>query len=136
MSARACVCLGANACFAAPLSTKRTRRRHFVPNLTLGAPIVKSLRAHTKAVLDCHLMVTHPEQWVRVCKKMCKCVVCLRGLFVCLFVVVVVVVAKSDLTNRLTTLRPLAPMCSLFMSKRWPMSTLARSCACVCVALA
>ncbi|ORY06829.1 Ribulose-phosphate 3-epimerase [Basidiobolus meristosporus CBS 931.73] len=37
---------------------------HFVPNLTLGAPIIKSLRKHTKAFLDCHLMVSHPEQWV------------------------------------------------------------------------
>jgi pentose-5-phosphate-3-epimerase len=38
--------------------------RHFVPNLTLGAPIVKALRAHTKAYLDCHLMVSEPEKWV------------------------------------------------------------------------
>ncbi|RYG52914.1 ribulose-phosphate 3-epimerase [archaeon] len=38
--------------------------RHFVPNLTLGAPIVKALRAHTTAVLDCHLMVSNPEKWV------------------------------------------------------------------------
>ncbi|KAJ8327685.1 RIBULOSE-phosphate 3-epimerase [Batrachochytrium dendrobatidis] len=37
---------------------------HFVPNLTLGAPIVKCLRKHTDAFLDCHLMVTNPEQWV------------------------------------------------------------------------
>eukprot|EP00456_Euglypha_rotunda_P021241 TRINITY_DN18293_c0_g1_i6.p1 TRINITY_DN18293_c0_g1~~TRINITY_DN18293_c0_g1_i6.p1 ORF type:complete len:251 (-),score=36.43 TRINITY_DN18293_c0_g1_i6:10-690(-) len=37
---------------------------HFVPNLTLGAPIVASLRKHTKAFLDCHLMVSKPEQWV------------------------------------------------------------------------
>lgn len=37
---------------------------HFVPNLTLGAPIVKSLRAHTDAYLDCHLMVSEPERWV------------------------------------------------------------------------
>ncbi|KAL4443907.1 hypothetical protein ABPG75_011644 [Micractinium tetrahymenae] len=36
---------------------------HFVPNLTLGAPIVKSLRRHTPAFLDVHLMVTNPAQW-------------------------------------------------------------------------
>ena len=35
-----------------------------MPNLTLGAPIVKALRAHTSVYLDCHLMVTHPMQWV------------------------------------------------------------------------
>ncbi|KAI8872584.1 ribulose-phosphate 3-epimerase-like protein [Ramicandelaber brevisporus] len=39
---------------------------HFVPNLTLGAPIVKSLRKHLpNAFLDCHLMVSRPEQWVK-----------------------------------------------------------------------
>jgi len=35
-----------------------------VPNLTFGAPVVKSLRAHTDAVLDCHLMVEHPETYI------------------------------------------------------------------------
>ena len=37
---------------------------HFVPNLTLGAPVVATLRKHTKAVLDCHLMVEHPEAYI------------------------------------------------------------------------
>ena len=37
---------------------------HFVPNLTLGPPILRSLRQHTDAFLDCHLMVEHPEKWV------------------------------------------------------------------------
>ncbi len=37
---------------------------HFVPNLTIGAPVVKSLRAHTDAVLDCHLMITDPEKYL------------------------------------------------------------------------
>jgi ribulose-phosphate 3-epimerase len=37
---------------------------HFVPNLTLGPPIVKSLRAHTSAVLDCHLMITDPANYL------------------------------------------------------------------------
>lgn len=37
---------------------------HFVPNLSMGAPIVCSLRKHSKAFFDCHLMVSHPEQWV------------------------------------------------------------------------
>ena len=34
---------------------------HFVPNLTLGAPIVRSLSAATPLPLDCHLMVTDPD---------------------------------------------------------------------------
>jgi ribulose-phosphate 3-epimerase len=37
---------------------------HFVPNLTLGAPIVASLRKATKMPLDCHLMVENPEQLI------------------------------------------------------------------------
>lgn len=37
---------------------------HFVPNLTIGAPVVASLRKHTTLPLDCHLMVEHPENYV------------------------------------------------------------------------
>lgn len=37
---------------------------HFVPNITIGAPVVKSLRAHTKLPLDCHLMITDPEKYL------------------------------------------------------------------------
>jgi ribulose-phosphate 3-epimerase len=33
---------------------------HFVPNLTIGPPVVASLRARTKLFLDCHLMVSNP----------------------------------------------------------------------------
>lgn len=42
---------------------------HFVPNLTLGPPIIKALRKHTTAFLDCHLMVTHPGKWIDDFKK-------------------------------------------------------------------
>ena len=37
---------------------------HFVPNLTLGAPVVACLRRHSAAFLDCHLMVSEPWKWV------------------------------------------------------------------------
>lgn len=33
----------------------------FVPNITLGSPVVKSLRKTSQAVFDVHLMVEHPE---------------------------------------------------------------------------
>ncbi|KAL4307173.1 hypothetical protein AHAS_Ahas16G0251800 [Arachis hypogaea] len=38
--------------------------RHFVPNLTIGAPVIESLRKHTTAYLDCHMMVTNPLDYV------------------------------------------------------------------------
>ena len=37
---------------------------HFVPNLTIGAPVVKSLRAATDAFLDVHLMIANPAQYL------------------------------------------------------------------------
>ncbi len=33
---------------------------HFVPNLTIGPPVVRALRARTRLFLDCHLMVSNP----------------------------------------------------------------------------
>jgi ribulose-phosphate 3-epimerase len=36
----------------------------FVPNLTIGPPVVKALRGVTKLPLDCHLMVVEPERLV------------------------------------------------------------------------
>jgi ribulose-phosphate 3-epimerase len=36
---------------------------HFVPNLTLGLPVVKSLHAATDLPLDCHLMIEDPDRW-------------------------------------------------------------------------
>lgn len=37
---------------------------HFVPNLTIGAPVVKSLRAVTDKTLDVHLMIEQPEKYI------------------------------------------------------------------------
>jgi len=37
---------------------------HFVPNLTIGAPVVKSLRKLQGVFLDCHLMIEEPERYV------------------------------------------------------------------------
>ncbi|GAA11044.1 ribulose-5-phosphate 3-epimerase [Gordonia alkanivorans NBRC 16433] len=36
---------------------------HFVPNLTLGLPIVESLLKATDIPLDCHLMIDNPDRW-------------------------------------------------------------------------
>ena len=37
---------------------------HFVPNLTMGPPLVKSLRQATRLPLDCHLMIDNPDQFI------------------------------------------------------------------------
>lgn len=37
---------------------------HFVPNLTIGAPVVKALRKATNATLDVHLMISNPDQYL------------------------------------------------------------------------
>ncbi|MDX8140875.1 ribulose-phosphate 3-epimerase [Lentzea sp. BCCO 10_0061] len=36
---------------------------HFVPNLTLGLPVVKSLLKVTDIPIDCHLMIDDPDRW-------------------------------------------------------------------------
>ena len=37
---------------------------HFVPNISYGIPVVKAVRPATKKVVDCHLMIEHPELYV------------------------------------------------------------------------
>ncbi|MCC7459908.1 MAG: ribulose-phosphate 3-epimerase [Proteobacteria bacterium] len=37
---------------------------HFVPNITIGPPVVKSLRNATKLPLDVHLMIENPEKYI------------------------------------------------------------------------
>jgi ribulose-phosphate 3-epimerase len=36
---------------------------HFVPNLTIGPPVVESIRKSTRLHLDCHLMIENPERY-------------------------------------------------------------------------
>jgi ribulose-phosphate 3-epimerase len=37
---------------------------HFVPNITIGAPVVTSIRRVTSLPLDVHLMIEHPERYI------------------------------------------------------------------------
>lgn len=37
---------------------------HFVPNITIGPPVVASLRKATNLPLDCHLMIENPDQYI------------------------------------------------------------------------
>ncbi len=36
---------------------------HFVPNLTIGLPVVAALHKHAALPLDCHLMIADPDRW-------------------------------------------------------------------------
>jgi ribulose-phosphate 3-epimerase len=38
---------------------------HFVPNITIGPPVVKSLRAKSSLVFDVHLMIENPELYIK-----------------------------------------------------------------------
>lgn len=37
---------------------------HFVPNLSIGPPVIEAIRKRTRLPLDVHLMIESPERWV------------------------------------------------------------------------
>ncbi len=56
---------------------------HFVPNLTIGPPVVASLRKAVDVALDCHLMIENPDEfiaafadaganWISVHQEVCR----------------------------------------------------------------
>jgi ribulose-phosphate 3-epimerase len=42
---------------------------HFVPNLSIGPPVIESVRKRTRLPLDVHLMIEEPERWVETYVK-------------------------------------------------------------------
>ncbi len=42
---------------------------HFVPNLTIGPLVVEALKPVSRLSMDCHLMVSRPEDWVKAFAK-------------------------------------------------------------------
>lgn len=38
---------------------------HFVPNITLGPPIIKSLKGKTNMIFDVHLMIENPDKYIK-----------------------------------------------------------------------
>ncbi|MBT8213755.1 MAG: ribulose-phosphate 3-epimerase, partial [Acidimicrobiia bacterium] len=36
---------------------------HFVPNISLGIPVISSIRPHSKLLFDCHMMTTNPDSY-------------------------------------------------------------------------
>lgn len=39
---------------------------HFVPNITFGPGLIKSLRRHTSLFFDCHLMIENPDRYIKL----------------------------------------------------------------------
>jgi ribulose-phosphate 3-epimerase len=42
---------------------------HFVPNVSIGPPVVQSLRPHSTRFFDCHLMMTNPGSYLEAFKS-------------------------------------------------------------------
>lgn len=42
---------------------------HYVPNITIGPPVIKSLRKSTKMIMDVHLMIQSPEKYIDAFRK-------------------------------------------------------------------
>jgi len=42
---------------------------HFVPNLTIGPPVVAAINRHTDLTLDCHLMMTNPGEFLEAFRR-------------------------------------------------------------------
>ena len=42
---------------------------HFVPNITIGVPVVKSIRKATDLILDTHLMIENPQKYIEAFAK-------------------------------------------------------------------
>ena len=41
----------------------------FVPNISFGIPVIKSIRKHSNMVFDAHLMIVEPEKYVEEFRK-------------------------------------------------------------------
>ena len=46
---------------------------HFVPNISIGIPVVKALRPVTKLPLDTHLMISEPDRFIEQFAKVSAC---------------------------------------------------------------
>jgi len=47
----------------------RCHGRHFVPNISMGVPLVESLRKHSDFSLDVHLMIANPERFIETFRE-------------------------------------------------------------------
>ena len=42
---------------------------HFVPNITIGPPVIAKLRKHSDLLFDTHLMISEPARYVEVVRR-------------------------------------------------------------------
>ncbi len=52
---------------------------HFVPNLTIGPPVIRAVRAATTIPLDVHLMIDEPDRWVEEYAKAGADLICVHA---------------------------------------------------------
>jgi ribulose-phosphate 3-epimerase len=52
---------------------------HFVPNLTIGPPVVQAVRKATKLPLDVHLMIENPDRWVEAYAQAGADIICVHA---------------------------------------------------------
>ena len=45
---------------------------HFVPNLTIGPPVIKALRNYTKLPFDVHLMISPVHKYIKILQKLAQ----------------------------------------------------------------
>ena len=43
---------------------------HFVPNISFGMPVIKSIRKHAKKIMDVHLMISNPDEYIDEFKEL------------------------------------------------------------------
>ncbi|HIP26918.1 MAG TPA: ribulose-phosphate 3-epimerase, partial [Flavobacteriaceae bacterium] len=41
----------------------------FVPNISFGMPVISAINKHAKKILDVHLMIVNPDQFIKTFKK-------------------------------------------------------------------
>ena len=43
---------------------------HFVPNISFGMPVIKSIKKHAKKIMDVHLMISNPDKYIEQFKEL------------------------------------------------------------------
>ena len=85
---------------------------HFVPNISIGVPVVQSLRRATDAFLDVHLMISQPEKYIEPFAKAGADLINIH------------LEAEGDMTAMLGRIRALGKRCALTIKPKTPAEAL------------